>query len=105
MWSTTKSLDNQGSCARVVFLFKDQCTSYLLSHEVYFSTQSLFDFEKTKESQPKSQNRIYYMIFSLIILDKERLKEVFCVTKEVGFDSSSVKNCRITNKFDAKKWH
>lgn len=42
------------------------------------------------------------MTFSLIILDKERLKEVFCVTKEIGFGSSSVKECRITSKFDAK---
>lgn len=57
MWYTTKSLDNQGSCARVVFLFKDQCTVYLLSHELYFSTQSLFDFEKTKERQPKPQKK------------------------------------------------
>lgn len=68
----------------------------------FISAQSLFDFEKTKERQPKPQKRIYYMNFSLIILDKERLKEVFCVAKEIGFDSSSVKGCRITNKFNAK---
>lgn len=42
------------------------------------------------------------MIFSLTPLNKERLKEILCVTKETWFDSSSVEDCGKSNKFNAK---
>lgn len=46
----------------------------------FISAQSPYlSFEKTKKSQPNPQKRIYYMIFSLIILDKERLnRSILC---------------------------
>lgn len=70
--------------------------NFILAHSPYLT------FKRPKKSQPKPQKGTYYMIFSLTLLDKERLKAILSVTKEIWFDSSSVKDCRKSNKFNAK---
>lgn len=70
--------------------------NFILAHSPYLT------FKRQKKSQPKPQKGIYYMIFSLTLLHKERLKAILSVTKEIWFDSSSVKDCRKSNKFNAK---